>query len=119
MLTLRIDKYKEPEPIKYVAPNYATHTGTFTPKEIDEAKSTATLCGLEKGLVIEHTPTGHIITVLGFNDAKHIIGYKGKPQIIKAMRRRQGYNWESTFTVDELLEPEYKVINMPPASITC
>jgi hypothetical protein len=119
MLTLRIDKYKEPEPIKYTGTQYTTHSGVFTPKEIDEAKSTATLCGLEKGLVMEHTPTGHTIIILGFNDSKHIIGYKGKPPVIKALRKRQGYNWESTFTVDELLEPEYRVINTPPASVTC
>ena len=79
-------------------------------KEIDDAKELGIMCGLTEGLCLEHTPTGHIITILGWVDDKDITSHNGKPRIVKAIRDRQGHQWETNYSVDELMLMEYKTI---------
>jgi len=118
MLTLKITKYEEPKPSYAVTTYSANDTKvTFTAEEIEEAQKTALLCGFEPGLMLEHTPTKHTIKILGFNTAKHIHGYRNKPMVLLGERTRQNHVWESTFTVDELLDKDYVII-VPPNEAT-
>ena len=112
MITQKIDKYPEPPPYQmttYQKPiTYAQVT--FTPKEIQDAKELGIMFGITEGLCLEHTPTGHIITILGWVDDKDVTSYNGKPRIVKAMRDRKGHQWETNYSVDELMLMEYKPI---------
>ena len=111
MITQKIDKYPEPTPNQmttYKKPSYAQVT--FTPKEISDAKELGITFGITEGLCLEHTPTGHFITILGWVDDANITSHNGKPRIVKAIRNRQGHQWETNYSVDELMLMEYKTV---------
>jgi hypothetical protein len=111
MITQKINKYPEPPPYQmttYSKPSYAPVT--FTPKEINNAKELGIMCGITEGLCLEHTPTGHFITILGWVDDANITSHNGKPRIVKALRDRQGHQWETNYSVDELMLMEYKTV---------
>lgn len=113
MITKKIDKYPEPPPYQmttYSKPTYIGVQVTFTPKEINDAKELGILFGITEGLCLEHTPTGHFITILGWVDDKDITSHNGKPRVVKAMRDRQGHQWETNYSVDELMLMEYKTV---------
>lgn len=114
MITQKIEKYEEPKPYVYTATTYSGYPATqnvFTPVEIAEAVKLAEDCGLIEGLELEHTITQHKIKLIGFN-TKDPRGYKGKPAVIKAYRKRADYEWETNFTVDELLGNEFVVTSV-------
>ena len=109
MITQEIKKYKEPEPYVYVPANAGTYKTGFTEKEIADAIQTAELCGLTRGLILLHTITGHKITITGLRTTG-ITSYQEKPTVVSAKRAREGYEWDTCFTVDELLHTDYKVV---------
>ena len=109
MITQEIKKYKEPEPYVYVPAANPSWKTTFSEKEIADAVQTAELCGLTRGLILLHTLTGHKITILGIK-TEGVTSYQDKPTIITARREREGYDWVTCFTVDELLHSDFKVV---------
>jgi hypothetical protein len=117
MITLKIDKWEEPKPTYtvYTSPantNYSTSTKTtFNDEEIETARKISAELGILPGVELVHTPTAHKVLILGFVPKDKIIGYKGNPMILKARRTRDNYDWDTTFSVEELLETDFTVVN--------
>ena len=109
MITQEIKLYEEPKP----PPSYQSYNVmSFSKEEIDTAIATAKLCGFVEGMVLHHKPTGHTITILGFLDKK-IRPFRNKPMVISGKRDRNGVSWETEYTVDELLDPDYVILDTP------
>jgi hypothetical protein len=111
MITIKIEKHKEPDKYVYTPPKTTTMPNTsFDEEELKKARELSISLGIVEGLVMKHEPTGHIVTVTGWVDKNKITHYKGNPCIIKALRDRQGYQWETVYSVDELMQQEYKTV---------
>lgn len=113
MITQKIEKYKEPAAYVYQTTTYQAtqfHQHTFTPKEIQDAKELAVIFGIQEGLVLKHTPTDHILTVLGWVPDNKVVAHKNKPCIVSVSRKRGDCVWETEYSVDELMLMEYKTV---------
>lgn len=122
MITQKIELHKEPKPIQYqsyTGNSYypATQQKTsFSSVEIETSRKLAHEVGMLPGVELKHKLTNHKVIIIGFNDNHKVTGYKGHPAILRCRRYRENHDWETNFTLEELLSQDFEMV--PQETIT-
>lgn len=117
MITQKIELHEEPKAIQYQVYQRGTYypaiqqKTSFTSTEIEVSRKMAHELGMVAGVELKHKLTDHKVIIIGFNDDHKVTGYKGNPAILRCRRYRENHDWETNFTLEELLSPDFETVS--------